>query len=235
MVDEIRRLKETSARHIAVFNLPDPGATPFAAAAAQGNPQLPAALTGFATLYNQQLDEGLRSLGTGIFPINIFALFDEAIENPAVFGFSNTQETACSPIGPDRNALTCGPLDSPSPLTYEPGANRTHLFADLRHPSGAAHAMVARVVVATLQAPVQISLAGEPGVAAVAAHRRTLAHERSSEPEWPVGSWRVYSAHGSAATRWMPYPASVKRGRRGGRRHWALAIARPTTFGWVRR
>ena len=194
MVDQIRRLREAGARHIVVFNLPDPGATPFATAAAQGNPQLPAALTGFAALYNRHLEEGLRSLGTGLIPVNVFALFNEAIENPAAYGFTNTRGTACSPVGPDRNSLACGPAGSGSPSTYEPGANRTHLFADLRHPGGAAQAMVASVVVSTLEAPVQVSLAGEAGVAAMSSHRRTMANERVSESERPVGSWRVYSA-----------------------------------------
>lgn len=196
MVDQIRRLQEAGARHIAVFNLPDPGATPFAgaAAAARGDPLLPDALTGLATLYNRHLEDGLRSLGTGIVPVNVFALFEEAIENPAAYGFTNTRGTACSPVGPDRNSLACGPLGSGSPLTYEPGANRTHLFADLRHPGGAAHAMVASVVVSTLEAPVQVSLAGEAGVAAMSSHRRAVANERISEWERPVGSWRVYSA-----------------------------------------
>ena len=194
LVDRIRRLREAGARHIVVFNLPDPGATPFAAAAAQVNPQLPDALTGLATLYNLHLEDGLRSFGTGIVPVNVFALFEEAIENPAAYGFTNTRGTACSPVGPDLNSLACGPEGSGAPSTYQPDDNRTHLFADLRHPGGAAHAMVASVVVSTLEAPVQVSLAGEAGVAAMSSHRRAVANERFSVWERSVGSWRVYSA-----------------------------------------
>jgi outer membrane lipase/esterase len=41
------------------------------------------------------------------------------------------------------------------------GANDTYLFADGVHPSGAAHAMLARVVQATIKAPGQVSFAGE--------------------------------------------------------------------------
>jgi outer membrane lipase/esterase len=40
-------------------------------------------------------------------------------------------------------------------------ANETYLFADGVHPSGAAHAMLARVVEATIRAPGQVSMAGE--------------------------------------------------------------------------
>ena len=84
-------LREAGARHIVVFNLPDPGATPFARLAALHDPQAPAALTGLANLYNGELDAGLRSLGTGIVPINVFALLGEAIRNPATYGFTNVQ------------------------------------------------------------------------------------------------------------------------------------------------
>ena len=193
-VGHVRRLKEAGARHIAVFNLPDPGATPFAAAASQRDPQLPAALTGLAQLYNRHLDEGLGELGGGIVPINIFALLGEAVENPAAFGFTDILVTACSPVGPDLNALACGPAGSGAPSVYEPGADRTHLFADLSHPGGAAHAMVASAVMATLRAPVQVSVAGEAGVAAVSAHRRAVAGRRAAESGRPVGGWHVYTA-----------------------------------------
>ena len=107
----------------------------------------------------------------------------------------NVQGTACSPVGPNLNSLACGPSGSGLPLTYGSGANRNHLFADLKHPSGAAHAMVASVVVSTLAAPVQVSLAGEAGVAAVAEHRLAVSGERTSElgPQRAVGSWSSHA------------------------------------------
>ena len=55
LVGHVRRLREAGARHIVVFNLPDPGATPFARLAALNDPQAPAALTGLANLYNGEL------------------------------------------------------------------------------------------------------------------------------------------------------------------------------------
>ena len=190
----VRRLREAGARHIVVFNLPDLGKTPFALQA--GDPRVRAALTGFSALYNRELDEGLRSLGSGIVPVDAFGLLDEFLRDPAAYGFTDVEGTACTPVGPALNALACGPAGSGAPLTWGPGANRTHPFADARHPAGAAHEMIASAVVATLAAPVQVSLAGEAGVAAVALHRRTVSAERSPEadPDRPVGSWRGYAS-----------------------------------------
>ncbi len=69
------------------------------------------------------------------------------------------------------------------------------MFADDKHPSGAAHEIVASVVTSTLAAPVQVSLAGEAGVDAVATHRRVVSREQMSDLglERAVGSWRGYT------------------------------------------
>ena len=116
------------------------------------------------------------------------------LEDPEAYGFTNVRGVACTPVGSDVSLLTCGPAGSGSPVTYAPDANNTHLFADGKHPSGAAHAMLAGVVTATLAAPIQVSLAGEAGEAAVAAHRSAVATEQRSDMgvERPVGQWRSY-------------------------------------------
>ena len=191
-VSAIQRLQDAGARHIVVFNLPDPGATPFAQSIP--DPRFSATLTTLAQGYNEALDVGLGSLGDGIVPIDAFGFFDQVVRDPAKYGFTNVDGTACAPLSEAVNALACGPADSPLPATYAPGANESFLFADGKHPSGAAHAMLASVVTATLAAPVQVSLAGEAGEAAVAAHRSAVAAERLSDMglERPAGQWRSY-------------------------------------------
>ena len=188
----IQRLQDAGARHIVVFNLPDPGATPFAQSIP--DPRFSATLTALAQGYNEALDAGLGSLDDGIVPINAFGFFDQVVRDPAKYGFTNVDGTACAPLSEAVNALACGPAGSPLPATYAPGANESFLFADGKHPSGAAHAMLASVVTATLAAPVQVSLAGEAGEAAVAAHRSAVAAERLSDMglEQPAGQWRSY-------------------------------------------
>ena len=195
LVDQIRRLQHGGARHILVFNLPDRSPTPGARVAALDNPHLPAALAMATTLYNEHLDAGIRTLDDGIVPINAHALFAEVLDDPSRYGFANIHDPACSPAGPNLSSVACGPSDSGSPLTYRPGTNRSHLFADLSHPTGAVHAMLASVVTSTLAAPVQVSLAGEAGVEAAYGHQRAVSAERLAELglERPVGSWRSYA------------------------------------------
>ena len=167
----IQRLQDAGARHIVVFNLPDPGATPFAQSIP--DPRFSATLTALAQGYNEALDAGLGSLDDGIVPIDAFGLFDQVVRDPAKYGFTNVDGTACAPLSEAVNALACGPAGSLSPATYAPGANESFLFADGKHPSGAAHAMLASVV---------------------AAHRSAVAAERLSnrELERPAGQWRSY-------------------------------------------
>ena len=196
LVDHVRRLRASGARHVVVFNLPDLGATPLARLAGLVDPAAPGAFTGFTKLYNETLDAGLGPLGDGIVPINVFALADEAIRNPAAFGLTDVQGTACSPVGPNANSLICGPAGSVSPLTYDPETSRDYLFADLLHPTGAIHEMIANMVAATLAAPVQVSLAGEAGVEAASAHRRAISADRMTDfrLDRPVGSWRGHAS-----------------------------------------
>ena len=196
LVDHVRRLRTAGARHVVVLNLPDLGATPLARLAALANPAAAGAFSNVTTLYNGTLDAGLRSLGTGIVPVNVFALANEALQDPAAFGLTDVRGTACSPVGPNANSLICGPAGSGAPLTYEPGANRNHLFADLQHPTGAVHDMIANVVASTLAAPLQVSLAGEAGATAAAAHWRAVSAEHLADLflEYPVGTGRGYAS-----------------------------------------
>ena len=191
-VSVIQRLQEAGARHIVVFNLPDAGATPFAQSVP--DPRIPPMLTALTNAYNETLNTGLGSLDDGIIPINAFGLFEQVLQDPEAYGFTNVRGTACGPAGPDVSLLACSPAGAGSPVSYAPDSNNTYLFADGKHPSGAAHAMLASVVTATLAAPVQVSLAGEAGEAAVAAHRSAVAAERLSDMglERPAGQWRSY-------------------------------------------
>ena len=188
-VSAIRRLQQAGARHIVVFNLPDAGATPFA----QSVPD-PRMLTALVNAYNETLDAGLGALDDGIVPIDAFGLFAQVLEEPEAYGFTNVSGLACSPAGSDVSLLECAPAGSGSRVTYAPGANESYLFADGKHPGGAAHALLASVVTATLAAPLQVSLAGEAGEAAVAAHRSAVAavQLREAAAERPAGQWHSY-------------------------------------------
>ena len=195
-VAQIRHLQEAGARYIVVPNLPDLSVIPFAA---NLPPAARAALTALSTAYNEVVYTGLRARGGGVIPINILALTEEIFESSQTYGFTNVRETACplnaNPLT-DRSpvSLVCGPESSGYPKTYAPGANQRYLFADDKHPSGAAHAIIASLVTSTLAAPVQFSLAGEAGVDVAGIHSIAVSKERMADLalDRPVGSWRGY-------------------------------------------
>ena len=191
-VAQVRRLQEAVARHIMVFNLPDISSTPYFVSL---GPAVQGATTPLVNAYNQNLYAGIRESEDGIVPINASDLFNEIIDNPGTYGFTDTTGTACGePNAPSAVSLICGPEGSLSPVTYEPGANRQYLFADRSHPSGATHELLASMVTATLAAPVQVSLAGEGGVEMAGIHRSAVSVERMAELglDRSIGSWRAY-------------------------------------------
>ena len=151
-VGELAALQAAGAQHIVVLNLPDIGLAPaFRGTAGQGS------VTGLVFVYNTAFNNQLATLADGIIPINAYALVNEALADPAAFGFTNVTGTACNLAAlPAPSSLYCGPA-----AYVSPNANETYLFADGVHPSGAAHALLARVVIATIQAPGQVSMAGE--------------------------------------------------------------------------
>ena len=194
-VAQIRRLQDAGARHVLAFNMPDISKSPYASSL---DPIAQGALAQLVTVYNRALHDGISESEEGIVPINVFALFNEIVENPGTYGISNVRGTACNdPNNPGANAansFTCGPEGLGYPVTYEAGANEQYLFADRSHPSGAMHAMIASAVTSTLAAPVQVSLAGEGGVEMAGIHRSAVSVERMTDLglDRSVGSWRAY-------------------------------------------
>lgn len=195
-VDQIRGLQDAGARYVVVLNLPDAGKT---INAQRAGPAAAAGLSALVRAYNEALDTGLSSLERGIVPVNVSALMDEIIEDPGNYGFTNTDEIACTPgsnpLRPNGGieSLVCGPTDSgyPSP----PKTDETYLFADGSHPTGAVHAAVANTVISTLTAPVQVSLGGEGGVEVARVHRDAVFTERMLDlgSNRPAGKWHSYA------------------------------------------
>lgn len=195
-VDQIRGLQDVGARYVVVLNLPDVGKT---INAQRAGPAAAAGLSALAQAYNEALDTGLSSLERGIIPVNVSILLDEIIENPENYGFTNIDEIACTPgsnplrPGGGIESLVCGPTDSG--YFSPPKTDETYLFADGSHPSGAAHAAVASMVISTLEAPVQVSLGGEAGVEVARAHRDAVFTERMLDlgSSRSAGKWHSYA------------------------------------------
>lgn len=118
----ITKLTNIGARNIMVPNLPNLGITPLATSlgpeAAQGLTQLSAAHNaGLATLI-ETLD---RNPAVNIIPVDVEGLINQAVTNPADFGFTNV-----------RDPLLVQPSNNPS----------QYLFWDDLHPTTAAHSFV---------------------------------------------------------------------------------------------
>jgi outer membrane lipase/esterase len=181
-VQQIGRLQAAGARYVVVYNLPNLGATPqFGASASTA-----ASVSQITVVYNSALDAGLATLGTGLISINTFGLISEISANPGLYGFTNITGTACGAV----SSVACGPGQLVSP-----GANQTYLFADGVHPTGAAHAILANVVLSTIAAPIQVSYAGEGGVQAAENHSRATYDELMSDFQLnrETGSVRGYA------------------------------------------
>ena len=197
---QVRRLQDAGARYIVAPNLPDLSLIPFAS---NLPPHVRGALTALSAAYNDVVYAGLRVREDGVIPINISVLLEEILESHQTYGFTSVRETACplnaNPLT-DRSpvSLVCGPEGSGYPKTYAPGANQSHLFADDKHPTGAAHAIIASAVDSTVTAPVQVSLAGEGGIDVARIHSAAVSTEQLADfaLERPVGSWRGYVTGG---------------------------------------
>ncbi len=167
----IGQLQTAGVKNILVFNLPNIGTTP--EAAAQGA-SAAASLTGLSLIFNGQLNSGIGQLGVGIIPINAYGLLSEVVANPAAYGFTNAAVPAC---GAGSSSVQCGPQGSGLPYTYAPGTDQSYVFADGVHPTTGAHALLSQYVVSVIQAPEQISLLGEAPLAASATQTRAIRNQ----------------------------------------------------------
>jgi outer membrane lipase/esterase len=168
-------LQAAGARYVVVYNLPDLGKTPSAAA---GGPAAQAGASQLAVIYNGVLNSGIGQLssnGLNVIPVNTYALLNEVIANPAGYGFANVTAPACT--GGSGSSIQCGPQGSGAPVTYAPGTDQTYLFADGVHPTTAAHAMLGQYVLSVIRAPQQISLLGEAPLANDAAQTRAIRNQ----------------------------------------------------------
>jgi outer membrane lipase/esterase len=143
-------LQGAGARNIIVANLPDIGLT------VSGTPND----TAMVEIYNEELNAQLAGR-TGVIPVNAFALIREIAADPEAFGYTNITETACT----TPSSLICTP-----DTLREPGADQTYLFADDVHPTSAAHAALAQVILSEISAPGQMSMLSLAPTALLRAH-----------------------------------------------------------------
>ncbi|WP_373498259.1 SGNH/GDSL hydrolase family protein [Desulfococcus sp.] len=135
----MERLVEFEAMHILVLNLPDLGAIPDTL----GTPEAAEATT-FSLNFNAELGNMIDRFSVehpeiGLYEFDVFSFFIEVRNNPAAFGFINVTE-------PSPNFQIENNFD---------GAG--YMFWDDKHPTTAAHALLADRVFTDLNAQLPIS------------------------------------------------------------------------------
>jgi outer membrane lipase/esterase len=146
LVAQVAALQAAGARNIVVINLPDIGRSP--AGTASGS----ATFTALSNLFNSTLIGGLDTLGAPTMRVNILALFNEILANPAAYGFSDVTTPACGATP----SLLCT-----SANFVAPNAASAFVFADGVHPTTAAHAVIAQVVASMIEGPARIGALAE--------------------------------------------------------------------------
>jgi len=166
LVRQVAILQAAGARNIIVLNLPDGGRSPAGIASGQG-----AQISAITGLFNTALIGGLDALGGSTMRVNIFALFNEVLANPAAFGLTNVTVPACGATP----SLLCTSVD-----LVTPNAASTFLFADGSHPTTAGHALIAQLVASMLEGPARIGALAEAPIGVEQATFRAIDTRMSS-------------------------------------------------------
>ncbi|HEY9299269.1 MAG TPA: SGNH/GDSL hydrolase family protein, partial [Phormidium sp.] len=132
----VTKLASVGARNFMVPNLPNLGLLP--GPASQG-PQVQQGLSLISTGHGTILASSLAALeqnpSINIIPVDVFTLFNNAIANPAAFGFTNVTNNVLPGAGVDPSLR-----GFPIPGGVNPNE---YLFWDLVHPTTRAHSFVA--------------------------------------------------------------------------------------------
>jgi phospholipase/lecithinase/hemolysin len=140
-------LEAAGAKDLALFDVPDLGATPGIKAL---GPSASAAATALSAYFDQQVLLDLapvEAAGLTVFDLNTYALIDEVVQDPSAFGFSNV--TAPCWTGGFTGDATGGSICSTVPAKQD-----TYLFWDDVHPTAAGHLLVADAALRAMGLPV---------------------------------------------------------------------------------
>ncbi len=128
-------------------------------------------------VFNSRYRTAITAAGVNVLYVDVARLIEEIEANPALYGIVNTTDPACR--GAAVQSFVCRPENYVSP-----DANRTYLFADGVHFTGAVHEMQAELTLAALRAPAQISQLPYAALSEAQSLGRTLSqHVAASSPQ----------------------------------------------------
>ncbi|WP_036165105.1 SGNH/GDSL hydrolase family protein [Massilia sp. 9096] len=129
------------ANFVVVNNVPDLSGTPLGGIQA---PPLRALVQAMVQSFNAALKAGLDPLPQ-VVQVDVFALSQDELANPAAYGLTNTTAPACGPNALDGNSLACNVFN------VYPNVDISHfLFADTVHPTPYGHWLIATRVAAAM-------------------------------------------------------------------------------------
>ena len=132
------------AKQVVILTLPDPSESPDAASFDQATRDL---VQMMSFTFNAYLADGLKGIPE-VLLVDGYALFADAVRNPARYGLDNATEVACADFPPAGRpyALFC------STATLKPGVDPSRLaFADGSHPSPKGSQVIADTALAAMR------------------------------------------------------------------------------------
>ncbi len=183
LATQVARLQAAGARYLVVYNVPDIGKAPGAAAV---NAQ--ATFTSLSSLFNSTLNAALANANLQIIQVNSFALLNEIVANPSAFGFVNVTTPVCT----TASALNC----TPSTLR-DPNGNLTWAFADGIHPTTGLALIQAQAAASMIEGPAQMSVLAEAPLGVEAANFRAIDARMISgiNSPRPMSKYEVWGAY----------------------------------------
>jgi len=144
---QVAILHAAGAGLVMAWNLPDLGRTPFATGSGQAS-----AVSQLVSLFNNSLQATLNNVGGNTLRLNTYALFNEILANPALYGITNTTTPACTV----STAYLCTPA-----TLVSANAPQTYLFSNDSHPTTAGHQLFADYAISFIEGPEQMAALGD--------------------------------------------------------------------------
>ncbi|MGC8342942.1 autotransporter outer membrane beta-barrel domain-containing protein [Pantoea ananatis] len=151
--------------------------------------QLSAQAAALTARYNQLEENALANTQGNIVRVDINGLFSEVIDNPAVYGLSNTAGMACPP---GTSSVDC------TSSTAGFSSQQNYLFADRLHPSPAVHAIIADYIQSILDAPAQVAVLTQAPLAMLHDMHNTLDGHLQQQRKQPAEA-RQFTVFGGYA------------------------------------
>lgn len=183
---QVVKLRAAGAQYIVLQQLPDMGKTPDAIAAGPLAQQLFTTLS--QSVFNTTLNAAIAASGVQVIQFNTSALLGEITSNPALYGFVNTTQRACT----TSSSLNCTPA-----TLVAPNANMNYVFADGVHPTTGADIVLSQAILSMIVGPQQMAALGQAPLDVERATWRTLDSRMMSGMSAPgsAGKYQAWAAY----------------------------------------